>query len=318
MSALPQPLKLRVQRLEWLAEGVLEVELRGPENLPEFTSGAHIDLHLPNGISRSYSLANAASERHRYCVGVGLEASSRGGSRYIHTQLRPGQSLEVAPPRNNFPLDESAEHSVLLAGGIGVTPILAHARRLQELGRKFEVHHAVRERSRAAYAEALEEACSSYQLHVDAEHQGQVLDISEIVGRQPLGTHFYCCGPPAMMSAFEQAVAAFPANQVHVEYFVARAQKSDAGDAEFLLRLERSGKEFSVPAGRSALEVLLENGIRVPSSCRDGICGSCETRVLEGVPDHRDSVLSQAEKLKNRTVMLCVSRCQGEFLVVDL
>ncbi len=313
---MSESLKLRVHRLEWEAEGVLEVELRGEGELPGFTSGAHIDLHLPNGFSRSYSLTSSPEQRDRYCVGVGLDASSKGGSRYIHTQLRPGQFLQVDPPRNNFPLDESAERTVLLAGGIGVTPILSHARRLAELGKDFVVYHAVQERSRAAFSDALEALGDRYHLHVDAE-QGAVLPLAEVVAAQPPETHFYCCGPEGMMTAFEQATADWPPEQVHVEYFVARKQEVSGAEQAFTLVLQQQGVELEVPPNKSMLEVLLDQGYRVPNSCRDGICGSCETRVLEGVPEHRDSVLSASERASNKTVMLCISRCQGDRLVID-
>lgn len=314
---MTETLKLRVHRLEWQAEGVLEVELRGPSELPPFTSGAHIDLHLPNGLSRSYSLTSLPEQRDRYCVGVGLDASSKGGSRYIHTQLRPGQVLDVDPPRNNFPLEESAARTVLLAGGIGVTPILSHARRLAELGKDFVVHHAVQERSRAAFTEALGALGACYHLHVDAEHAGAVLPLPELVAQQPDGTHFYCCGPEGMMNAFEQATATLPPEQVHVEYFVARQQATSGPEAPFTLVLQKQGVALEVPPDQSMLEVLLNHGYQVPNSCRDGICGSCETRVLEGLPDHRDSVLSASERASNKTVMLCISRCQGDRLVID-
>jgi ferredoxin-NADP reductase len=318
MSASSSSLKLRVQRIEWIAEDVLEIEVRGETDLPAFTSGSHIDVHLPNGISRSYSLVNDPADRSRYCIGVGMDPKSRGGSRHIHTQLRPGQIIEVDPPLNNFVLDESAEHTVLIAGGIGITPIFSHARKLAQLQKEFEVYQAARERSRAAYCEKLEEISPMYHLHIDDENQGQFLDIPGIVQQQTPKTHLYCCGPPAMMQSFEAAVAEIPESQVHVEYFVARSEAEQGQSGDFFLGLARSGREFLVPADRSALEVLLENGVTISNSCQEGICGSCETRVLEGTPDHRDSVLSKAEKLSNKTVMLCVSRCQGERMVVDL
>ena len=247
-----------------------------------------------------------------------MDPKSRGGSRHIHTQLRPGQIIEVDPPLNNFVLDESAEHTVLIAGGIGITPIFSHARKLAQLQKEFEVYQAARERSRAAYCEKLEEISPMYHLHIDDENQGQFLDIPGIVQQQTPKTHLYCCGPPAMMQSFEAAVAEIPESQVHVEYFVARSEAEQGQSGDFFLGLARSGREFLVPADRSALEVLLENGVTISNSCQEGICGSCETRVLEGTPDHRDSVLSKAEKLSNKTVMLCVSRCQGERMVVDL
>ncbi|WP_085884483.1 PDR/VanB family oxidoreductase [Oceanibacterium hippocampi] len=305
--------------MQWEAEGVLSVELRRPDGdeLPSYEPGAHVDLRLPNGLVRSYSLAGDPANRDRYVVGVGLDAASRGGSSFVHGKLRVGDRIDVEPPLNHFPLVEDAEKVVLLAGGIGITPMLCMARRLTERGRPLTFHYAVRSRERAAFLDQLEAMGADLRLHVDAEAGGP-FDIAAAVAGHPAGTHFYCCGPGPMMAAFEAAVAEVPDERVHVEYFTPKAIETEGADSAFTVRLARKGLTVEVPAGRSILGALADAGVIVPSSCEDGICGTCETRVLDGVPDHRDSVLTKAEQQSNRTMMVCVSRCKGSGLVLDI
>ncbi|WP_298727640.1 PDR/VanB family oxidoreductase [uncultured Ferrovibrio sp.] len=312
-------LTVRVQRIEWEAEGVISVELRRPDNepLPEFTAGAHIDIHLPNGLVRSYSLSSDSSDRQRYVVGVGLDAASRGGSSYIHNQLRVGQMLTIDGPRNHFPLVEDAEQVVFIAGGIGITPLFCMMRRLNALGRKFELHYATRNRRRMAFLTAVQ-ALGPVHVHCDEEQGGRPLDLAAIIRKYPAGTHFYCCGPTPMLTAFEQATEHLPADLVHVEYFSPKPQDPAAESNTFTVVLARTGREYVVPADKSILDVLVQQGVSVESSCLDGICGTCEIRVLEGVPDHRDSVLTKAEQEANKSMMICVSRCKGDRLVLDL
>lgn len=318
MSASPVRLSLRVHRIEWAAEGILAVELRDPAgaDLPAFTAGAHVDLILPNGQTRSYSLANDPAERHRYVLGVGLDAASRGGSRFIHRDLRVGQMLAVEGPRNHFPLAEDAPFTVLIAGGIGITPMVAMAQRLAILGRPFTLHHAVRDPSRAAFLDLVRARAGDVRLHVDAVAGGP-LDIAAIVAAAPAGAHFYCCGPLPMLAAFEAATAGLPAERVHLEYFQARPREA-AADTAFEVELAKSGRVLVVPPGSSIADVLEKSGIRVATSCCEGICGSCETRLVSGEPDHRDSVLTAAEKAANATLMICVSRARSARLVLDL
>lgn len=308
---------LRVHRIEWAADGVLEIDLRDPTGaeLPAFAAGAHVDLVLPNGLARSYSLANDPAERHRYVVGVGLDPASRGGSRWLHRDLRVGEMLLVEGPRNHFPLDESAAHTVLIAGGIGVTPIVAMASRLAALGRSFEVRYAVRERSRAAFAERLAALAPRFDLHVDAEAGGP-LDIAAIVAAAPAEAHFYACGPLPMLAAFEAATAGLPPERVHVEYFKAKPVEAAATSA-FEVEIAGTGRVFHVPADRSIVDVLEEAGVHTSASCHEGICGSCECRVVAGEPDHRDQVLTAAEKAAGKTMMICVSRSKGPRLVIE-
>ncbi len=315
-----QTIKARVQRIEWAADGILEVEFRRADGgaLPAFTAGAHIDLHLPIGLLRNYSLLNDSRDTHRYVVAVGLDAASRGGSRYIHDEMRVGATIPISAPRNHFPLVETAPHVVLIAGGIGVTPIVCMARRLDELGRSYEAHLAAREPSRAAFVDELRALGGPVRTHFDSEHGGAPLDFSPIIAAAPAGAHFYCCGPVPMLSAFEAATDAM-SDRAHVEYFKAKEQPVSASPPGFFtVTLARSGKTVEVAADKSIIEALLDVGVQADYSCQDGVCGTCETKVLAGLPEHRDSLLSKAERESNKTMMICVSRCLGDSLTLDL
>ncbi len=318
MTAATGRSSLRVHRIEWAADGILEIELRAPDgaDLPAFDAGAHVDLILPDGQSRSYSLANDPAERHRWVLGVALDAASRGGSRYLHRELRVGQILPVEGPRNHFPLDETAAHSVLIAGGIGITPMAAMASRLAGLGRSFAFHYAVRDRSRAAFLDRVRDLAPAFALHVDAE-AGAPLDIAAIVAAAPEGAHFYCCGPLPMLAAFEASTAGVPPERVHLEYFKAKPVEA-AQSTGFEVEIAGTGRVLSVPADRSIVEVLEGAGLKTSASCHEGICGSCEVKVVSGEPDHRDQVLTAAEKSANKTMMICVSRSKSPRLVIEL
>ncbi len=316
-----ETISARVQRMEWAAEGILEVEFRRPDggDLPAFTPGAHIDLHLPNGLLRNYSLLNDSRDRHRYVVAVGLDAASRGGSRFIHGDLRVGQIMPISAPRNHFPLVEDAPHVVLIAGGIGITPLACMARRLAALGRPYEIHVAARNPERAAFVSDLRALSGKVLPHFDSEHNGAPLDIAAIVAKAPAGAHFYCCGPGPMLAAFEAATAGLPDGLAHVEYFKAKEQPaSTVAPGSFKLTLAKRGETIEVPADKTILEALLDHGIEADYSCQDGVCGTCEVKVVSGVPDHRDSLLSKSERESNKTMMICVSRCLGDHLTLDL
>lgn len=311
-----------VHTLRHEADDVISVELRplDGETLPAFTPGAHIDLHLPNGLVRSYSLCNDSAERHRYVLGVRKEPDGRGGSRWVHEQLRVGMRLVIGAPRNHFPLHEDAAHSVLIAGGIGVTPLLSMARRLRALGRSFEFVYCARSRRSAAFADELEALGMPLHWHLDDE-QGRPPDLRTLLARRAPdpGTHHYACGPAPLLDAFLAACAELGHPHAHIERFtpVEVAAAADAR-AAYIVELRRSGKTFEVTPDRTLLQALLEQGVDVPFSCEQGICGTCETRVLDGVPDHRDSVLSAAERARNDVMMVCISGCRSERLVLDL
>ena len=311
-------LKLRVVELVAEAEGVVVVELRDPAGgeLPAFTAGAHIELHLPDGLVRQFSLCNAPGERHRYRVGVGLAPNSRGGSAYVHRTLRVGDLVGVTPPRNNFPLAEHAREQVFFAGGIGITPVMAMIQWCEANARPWRLYYLVRSRQRAAFLQQLEAYGERVTLPVDDE-QG-LFDVAATVGRQDASSHLYTCGPTALMLAVEAAQHGRPPENVHFEWFVPKAPTAPQRDAAFTVKLARSGLSLEVPPDRSILQVLEAHGVQVVSSCREGTCGSCEVRVLAGTPEHRDSVLSAAEKASNSTLLVCVSRALSGTLELDI
>lgn len=315
---------MRVKSIAFEAQGIHSFDLRPLDGatLAPFTAGAHIDLHLPNGIARSYSLVNPQGERHRYVIAVNKDPASRGGSRFVHESVRAGDVLRVGAPRNNFRLAEGATHSLFIAGGIGITPLWCMIQRLAELGRSWELYYCARTRDNAAFLEQIAALADGGKgkLHLvfDREPGGRMLDIAQAVAGASADTHLYCCGPAAMLAAFEQATAARPAGNVHVEYFAGKKEPPAAGGGGFTVVLARSGRSIAVPPGRTILQALLDEGIDVQHSCMEGVCGTCETKVLEGIPEHRDMVLSDHEKASNRTVMICCAGSRSSELVLDL
>jgi ferredoxin-NADP reductase len=283
--------------------------------LPTYEPGAHIDLHLPNGLVRQYSLLNPEPDGSSYTVGIKRDPASRGGSRYVHDELRVGKTLKIGAPRNNFPLVESASHVVLLAGGIGITPIWCMVQRLHKLGRAWKLYYACRSRADMAFLQTLE-AMGPAQFHFDDESAGNVLDVKAIVAEAPKDAHLYCCGPTPMLKAFEAATADWPRAQIHVEYFTPKQEADKKGG--FVVELARSRQEFVIPEGKSILQVLLDAGVDVDYSCELGICGACEQRVISGTPEHRDAILTEEEQASNTKVMICCAGCKSERLVLDL
>ncbi|WP_129271817.1 PDR/VanB family oxidoreductase [Bradyrhizobium betae] len=312
-------LQLRVKRITPEAESIKSYELVPSDGaeLPAFTAGAHIDLHLSNGLIRSYSLVNDQRERHRYVIAVNKDPASRGGSAFIHDQIRAGDTVTASGPRNNFALVEHADHSILIAGGIGITPLLSMVRRLEALGRRWQLFYAARTRRAAAFLDELEVGRPDV-LHVDLddERAGQLFDLNGIVAQAPANAHLYCCGPTPMLEAFEAATAERPADLVHVEYF--KPKQEAAVEGGFEIRLARSNRAILVEPGKSILDALLEAGIAASFSCMEGVCGTCETRVLEGIPDHRDQFLSEEEQATNKTMIICCSGTKTKTLTLDL
>lgn len=308
-------LEVRVKGAVWEAPGIVSYELRNPDGspLPPFTAGAHVDLELPNGLMRSYSLLNDQAERERYVIAVQNDRATRGGSKWIHDNLRPGDMLQIAGPRNNFPLDETAAKSIFIAGGIGITPIMSMTARLTSLGRDWELFYCARTRAGAAFVDRLQ---GNVRFNFDGEPGGKVLDIGAVVSAAPPGAHFYCCGPAPMLSAFEGATARIGEERVHLEYFTSKAPAALAGG--FKVVLARSNREFEIAPGKTILDTLVEDGFDIPYSCMEGVCASCETKIIEGVPDHRDAVLSQKEREEGKTMMICCSGSKTERLVLDL
>jgi tetrachlorobenzoquinone reductase len=315
-------MQLRLKRISYEAETVNSYELvaLGGRDLVPFTAGCHIDLHLSNGMIRSYSLVNDQSERNRYVVAVNKDAASRGGSSFIHETIRVGDIITISRPRNNFALREDAAHSVLFAGGIGITPLLSMIRRLEALGRCWELFYAARTRAAAAFLDDLNtlqsNVGSNLHLHFDEEKSGRVLDLPAIVKHAPAQAHLYCCGPVPMLKAFEAATADRPVDQMHVEYFKAKEKPAVAGGFE--VKLARSNRTIAVEAGKTILDALLEAGIAASYACTEGVCGTCETRVIEGIPDHRDLFLGKDEQAANKTMMICCSGSKSSVLVLDI
>ncbi len=303
------------------AQDIISIELRpaAGATLPPFTPGAHIDLLLPGGLVRSYSLCNEAGSTDRYVVGVLRDKASRGGSRAVHEQLRIAMPLTISAPRNHFPLEETAAHSVLIAGGIGITPLLCMARQLAKLGRSYEVLYFARSRAAAAFADELEALGARVHWHFDDEAGGPPDLRGLIAQRQADGTHFYACGPTAMLDAFETSCKDLGIANAHLERFSAKAVEA-ATDArtQYAVELRKSGLNFQVTAGTTLHDMLIDLKVEVPWSCEEGICGACETRVLEGQVDHRDMVLTPAEQAAHKVMMVCVAGCKGERLVLDL
>jgi ferredoxin-NADP reductase len=307
---------MRVTAIRYAADESNVYEFRSLNNaiLPRVQPGAHIDIHLPHGIVRQYSLVSADGDPRAYLVAIRRDRASRGGSSFMHERLRVGQTLQIGSPRNSFPLDERARHTVLIAGGIGITAIWSMAQRLVKLGKSFEMHYACRTRREAAFVDELENM-SQVKVHIDADRGGRRLDVSTIVAEAPSDSHFYCCGPAPMMEAFETATALFAREQVHVEYFAPK--QMPALDGGYVVQLHRTGQEFGVPKGKTILQVLRDSGVGAPYSCEEGICGACQVNVISGIPDHRDSVLSESDQRSGKTMLICCSGSKTERLVID-
>ena len=289
--------------------------------LPAYKPGAHIDLHLPNGLMRQFSLVVPVSDPDSYTVGVKRDENSRGGSRYMIEQMKVGDQIKISAPRNNFPLVENAEHVVLFAGGIGVTPIWCMAQELEAQGRSWKIHYACRSQADMAFMNNLKKLDpNKVHLHFDDEADGKVMDLAAAIAEAPANAHFYCCGPNPMLKAFETAAASRPRANVHIEYFTPKddAAATGADIGGFWVELARSGEEYFIPPGKKVLEVLFDAGVDVDYSCELGICGACETRVISGTPIHHDSVMSEEEQASNEKVMICCCGCATERLVLDM
>ncbi|CAB3634472.1 PDR/VanB family oxidoreductase [Achromobacter pestifer] len=317
-----ESLTLRVRCIRWQAEGIHAFELVHPEGiaLPEVEAGAHVDVHLPAGVIRSYSLAGDPEDRSCWTLGVLLEASSRGGSRAMHESVRVGQTLTIGWPRNAFRLAPGAAHTVLLAGGIGITPLKAMAHVLASQSASFELHYCARTRQHAAFVDELRALATPARLHLhhDNGERAKGLDIGALLANAPPGTHVYFCGPAGFMDACADAAKHWPEGTVHSEHFKAPARpQTDAAPAgSFEVQLARSGATVQVLPEQTIVRALELAGHRIPTSCLSGLCGACKLEYLEGEVDHQDFILSDEEKTHCLTA--CVSRAKGARLVVDL
>lgn len=312
--------ELLVYAMRLEAKNIISIELREPNNheLPSFSAGAHIDLKLDIGLFRSYSLLNSPGDRDRYLIAVLKNADGQGGSRFIHEELRVGQRLSCTLPRNNFPLDEAAERTVLVAGGIGITPILSMMDRLVAAGKNFRLLYCARSRNEAAFVEYIAANFGdNASFYFDDEHGGPP-DLMGILANQPKQTHFYCCGPAPMLEAFEKVCSASGYENTHIERFAAPLDVAREDLQDYEVFLKKKGITVKVPRGTPMIDALEEAGVDIPFSCREGVCGACETRVLSGIPEHRDSVLSIREQVLGQKIMVCVSGCKSASLTLDL
>ncbi len=315
---------LRVVGVRAEARDVMRLELADPDGrlLPSFEPGAHIVLKLPNGIARSYSLLNDCRERDRYVLGVGRSETSRGGSAYVHAELRNGAEIRCDAPANNFRLRDDAGHYVFIAGGIGITPILSMIRWCEAMARSWQLAYAVRNRSRIAFYEELAGYGDKVRFHCDDEHGGP-LPVAHCMAGLAQHSQVYCCGPAPLMQAVKDCGAGLPEDALHFEWFSAPSQvPATAADVPagsgFWIDLARSGRSFFVPETQTILEVLENNGHEVPFSCREGVCGTCETAVCGGEPDHRDYIYPESQRPALRSMLVCVSRAHSDRLALDL
>ncbi|MGO4395841.1 2Fe-2S iron-sulfur cluster-binding protein [Variovorax sp. M-6] len=324
----PQPGRCTalVNAVSAVCSGVVSIELCPAavgESFPAFEAGAHIDLHLQGGMVRTYSLHNAPGEKNRYVIGVLNDSASRGGSRWIHEHLRAGDHILISAPRNLFALNEQQPaHSVFVAGGIGVTPILSMVRRLVQLGRGAHVILCARSRSSAPFLDELTRLTSqgiTLHLHFDDE-AGAPPSLRSLLAVHQQHDHFYCCGPSPMLTNFESTCAELGFANVHVERFKAELPASPklALTGHCTVELRKSGVTMEIPKNKPALQAFLDAGVDIEFSCEEGVCGACETRILEGEAEHRDSVLSGAQKAAQKSMMVCVSRCRSDRMVLDL
>lgn len=329
MNSMPQPaasgspwLEALVTQKEPAAEGIVRFELRPIDHgtLPSFSAGSHIDVRLPNGAVRQYSLCNDPQEHNRYEIGILLDPAGRGGSRSAHEDLRQGDTLQISPPRNHFPL-HTARRSLLLAGGIGVTPMLSMAEQLSRDGADFRFHYCARSVVRMAYRQRIQ--ASAYadrtSFHFDDGSADQRFDARQVIGDPDQDCHLYVCGPSGFM---DHVIATarelgWAETNIHFEYFAA-PQTVPQESGSFEVKLATSGKVVKVAADKTIAQALADAGVSVPMSCEQGICGTCLVGVIEGEPDHRDFYLSDEDKAANKQITLCCSRAHSPCLVLDL
>lgn len=322
MTALPT-LTLSIRSVATEADGIVSIELVDPEgrDLEPFTAGAHIDVHVADGVVRQYSLCNDPAERHRYVVAVLNDPLSRGGSRTLHQTARSGGRLTVSTPRNHFKLSDTATRHLLLAGGIGVTPMMAMVAALEAMGADWRMHYCTRGPEKTAFLDRLRPLTEDGKVsfHHDGGDPSRGLDLRSTLQDYQPGTHLYYCGPTGFMAAAAQAAAHWPPEAVHFEFFAAPTDRPVAQgrvNAPFQIKIASTGDVFDVPADRTIIQVLRENGFAVDTSCEDGFCGTCMTKYVAGEPEHRDSVLADDDH--KDFVLICCARSKTPMLVLDL
>lgn len=322
MSSLER-IEVVVSRKSKEADGifVFDLEHAGGTALPAFSAGSHIDVHLPNGITRQYSLCNDPEESHRYTIAVLREATSRGGSSAMHDLVCQGDSLAISAPRNHFPLVNSEKRSLLFAGGIGITPILCMAERLARTNADFQLHYCTRTWSRTAFRHRIGSSPFSHRVHHHVSEDGEPspLDLGSVLSEHSSGTHIYVCGPSGFIEFVLNGAREFGwcEEQLHREFFSGAVAMHDTDDT-FEVVLASSGRRVLVNADQTVVDALASAGVTVQTTCEQGVCGTCLTRVLSGEPDHRDMYLSTTEREANDQFLPCCSRSRSPVLVLDL
>lgn len=318
MSDQADLMPLRVTRNEKIADGINLLEFRDAAGgaLPEFTAGAHIAITLPNGLIRKYSLCNDPAERDRYQVAIKREVNGRGGSIALIDTVKAGDTLMVAKPVNDFGLPQRATDFLFIAGGIGITPMMAMIRQVQAAGKRFRLFYCSRSPETTAFRDELSapDLKDHVTIHYDRGDPTCSLDLKPILAERQNREHLYCCGPRPLMEAVRAMTDHWSSTAVHFEAF-SEAETHKATDKPFKVKLARTGTLLDVPATKTIMEVLRENGLEVPSSCETGTCGTCRTKMLAGVADHRDLVLAEHEKAD--TIMICVSRAKTDEITID-
>ncbi len=317
VSAASSSFQVRVGAMRWEAPGVLSLELSAVDGatLPSFEPGAHVDLRLPEGTLRQYSLCGDPSDRSHYRLGVRAIGGGMS-STFVHRKLRPGELVTVSAPRNNFPLAD-AERYIFVAGGIGVTPLIPMMRQASARGRPWTLLYCNKRDSDAPFLNEIRALGGDISLH--SSEAGTRLDVKAQLAVVQAGAMIYCCGPERLMTAVEETTAAWPQDMVRFEWFAPRSRAAEGASSSFEIVCNNSGLTLIVPEDRTVLDILSEAGVEVPCSCQQGICGTCETRVVSGEVDHCDSILSSAERAANQTMMTCVSRAKaGSRLVLDI
>lgn len=318
-------LRVRVKQIRYEGKGINSYELTSPEGekLPRFEAGSHIDIHLKNGVIRQYSLCNPPAERHRYVIAVLKDEAGRGGSRAMHDDVAAGDVVTISRPRNHFSLDGKAKKVILIAGGIGVTPLKAMAHELEALHVEFDMHYCARSRAAAAFSEEFAAMLGAGKLHYhfdDGEKSAQ-LDLAKLLAQPSAGTHLYYCGPAGFMQACADAASHWPKGTVHFEHFKApeqpkRAPASVESADGCDVTIASTGQVVHVGAEQNFAEALNAAGIEVPTSCCAGLCATCKVRYQDGEVEHNDFILSEEERQQYLTP--CVSRPAGKTLVLDL
>jgi vanillate monooxygenase ferredoxin subunit len=304
------------------AEDIASFELAsaGGAPLPAFSAGSHIDVQVPGGLTRQYSLCNDSGEQHRYRIAVLRDPASRGGSVGMHDAVHEGDIIHISEPRNHFPLHH-ATRSLLFAGGIGVTPLLCMAQRLATIGADFKLHYCTRSPERTAFLQEITASpfADRVRFHFDSGAPEQKLDLPSVIAQPDPGTQLYVCGPAGFIEYVVSTAKAkgWPGDQIHLEYFGAAPQDT-TGDTAFEVKIASTGKTYPVPAGQSVVQALQAQGIEILTSCEQGVCGTCITRVLDGEPDHRDMYFTEEEHAKNDQFTPCCSRARSKTLVLDL